>query len=204
VQSKCQKILNQANIKVDGSPSTRTPMGFNSTYIAMDDRQKSGLESSWSNTPAGAFAVERPRSPRSWPGSSSGSAKPVWNLSGVATVLYQLPELLTPDPARTVWIVEGEKDVDRLRLLGEVATCSPMGAGKWFDDYVDPLRDRICRIIQDKDEPGRQHTLRGKALSVSIVQLPGLPDRGDVSDFLDSGHTMSSWHWLKRLPSGNR
>jgi putative DNA primase/helicase len=122
--------------------------------------------------------------------------KPVWNLSGVATVLYQLPELITADPTRTVWIAEGEKDVDRLRLLGEVATCNPMGAGKWFDNYAEPLRDRICRILPDNDEPGRQHaekiarTLRGKALSVAIVELPGLPDKGDVSDFLDSGGTL--------------
>jgi putative DNA primase/helicase len=126
----------------------------------------------------------------------SSNGKPIWNLNGVTTILYQLPELLTADPTRTVWIVEGEKDVDRLRLLGEVATCNPMGAGKWFEHYADPLRDRICRIIEDSDEPGRQHaqkiarSLRGKALSVAIVELPGLPDKGDASDFLNAGGTI--------------
>jgi predicted P-loop ATPase len=143
--------------------------------------------------------------------------KPVWNLSGVATVLYQLPELLTADPTRTVWIVEGEKDVDRLRFLGEVATCNPMGAGKWFEHYADPLRDRICRILPDNDQAGRDHaekiarTLRGKAMSAAIVELPGLPNKGDVSDFFDAGGTLEQlitlakaapeWEPPKRVPT---
>src|SRR6266540_381329 len=39
----------------------------------------------------------------------------VWNLQGVRRVLYGLPELIAADPDAIVWIVEGEKDVDRLR-----------------------------------------------------------------------------------------
>jgi putative DNA primase/helicase len=37
-----------------------------------------------------------------------------WGLSGTRLVLYRLPELLAADPALTVFVVEGEKDADRL------------------------------------------------------------------------------------------
>jgi hypothetical protein len=52
----------------------------------------------------------------------------IWNLRGVETVLYRLPEVL--EAARsggTVYVVEGEKDADRLASLGRTGTTSPMG-----------------------------------------------------------------------------
>src|SRR5262249_4605553 len=48
-----------------------------------------------------------------------------WNLRGVQTVLYCWPELAAADPDEWVFVAEGEKDVDRLRALGLVATCNP-------------------------------------------------------------------------------
>ncbi|MDP6494877.1 MAG: hypothetical protein QGI09_05565, partial [Dehalococcoidia bacterium] len=58
-----------------------------------------------------------------------------WNLEGVRRVLYRLPELLGADPSEPVFIVEGEKDVDRLAGLGLVATTNPMGVKKWRPEY---------------------------------------------------------------------
>ncbi len=125
-------------------------------------------------------------------------------LGKTETVLYRLPELLAADPDRPVWIVEGEKDVDRLGTLNRLATCNPMGALKWRDHYSGVLRGRHCNIIPDNDPPdakypegkGRQHaqqvaqSLHGKAASVKVVELPGLPSEGDVSDFLNAGGTV--------------
>lgn len=117
----------------------------------------------------------------------------VWTLQGVRRVLYRLPELLAADPAATVWICEGEKDVDRLRSLGLIATCNPMGAGKWLDEYSDFLIDRDCIVIEDNDQPGRGHaesvcqSLFGKASKVRKLSFPNLPEHGDVSDWLDAG-----------------
>ena len=54
-----------------------------------------------------------------------------WSLKGVKRVLYRLPELMSADPAKPVFVVEGEKDADNLIQLGLVATTNPMGAGKW-------------------------------------------------------------------------
>src|SRR5262249_55986873 len=65
-----------------------------------------------------------------------------WGLDGVRPVLYRLPELLAAHPISIVYLAEGEKDVDRLRASGLVASCNPMGAGKWRDEYSAYLAGR--------------------------------------------------------------
>ncbi|MDD5050968.1 MAG: AAA family ATPase [Candidatus Pacebacteria bacterium] len=119
----------------------------------------------------------------------------IWNLEGVRRVLYRLPELLRVNPADWVFIVEGEKDVDRLYDEGLVATTCPMGAGKWDDNYSEFLNDRSkVVVIPDNDEPGRRHarqvaeSLARVGVKARILELPGLPEKGDVSDWLDAGH----------------
>lgn len=125
-----------------------------------------------------------------------------WNLNGTRRVLYRLGQLLAAKPAQTVLIVEGEKDVDRCAEIGLVATTNAGGAGKWRDEYSEHFRDRKVVILPDIDEPGRKHaqqvanSLHGIAASVKVVELPGLPDKGDVSDWLNNGGTVSE---LKNL-----
>jgi len=118
------------------------------------------------------------------------------NLEGVRRVLYMLPELLAADPGRTtVFIVEGEKDVERLQALGFVATCNPGGAGKWMAEYNDYFRGRSVVIIVDNDDAGRSHAmgvahhLRGLPRVIKWLELPDLEQHGDVSDWLDDGGT---------------
>jgi hypothetical protein len=120
----------------------------------------------------------------------------VWNLDNTRRVLYRLLELWDADPTAWVFLPEGEKDCDRLVGLGLVVTCNPMGAGKWKDDYADALAARRCCILPDNDEPGRHHAetvaaslTRHGATEVKVLTLPGLPDKGDVSDWLNAGHT---------------
>lgn len=112
-------------------------------------------------------------------------------------VLYRLPELLSADPADPVFSPEGEKDVLKLIALGLVATCNPGGAGNWprQKGFSKPLSGRSVVILPDNDQAGRNHALdvagkiHGLAASIKIVELPGLPDKGDVSDWLASGGT---------------
>src|SRR5262249_10330511 len=119
----------------------------------------------------------------------------LWKLNGVRRVLYRLPELLSGDESEMVWVAEGEKDVDRLVSLGLVATTNPSGAGKWRDEYSQLLCGRDVVIPEDNDEPGRKHaqqvaqSLNGVARTVRILTLPGLPAKGDVSDWLDAAGT---------------
>lgn len=120
------------------------------------------------------------------------------NTQGVRRVLYRLPEIIAANPGATVFIVEGEKDVDRLRGLGLEATTNPRGAGKWRDEYSDFLVKREVVILPDNDDTGRSHaldiakSLHGKASSIRILELPNLPKGGDVSDWLDAGGDESS------------
>lgn len=123
-------------------------------------------------------------------------------LGDVARVLYHLPEI---QGQPEVFIVEGEKDVDRLRAAGLVATCNPMGAGKWTDVHTQQIvAARVARVvvIGDNDRAGQAHAtavvtaLAASGPDVRLLQLPGLPPvrekhGEDVSDWLDQGHTVA-------------
>jgi hypothetical protein len=124
-----------------------------------------------------------------------------WSVKGMRVVPYRLRELLAA-PAQPVFIVEGEKDADTLARFGLVATCNACGAGKWTAEHSAFLRGRRVIVLPDNDEAGRNHALQvaqslhGIAEWVRIVQLPGLPDKGDVSDWVAAGGTKEE---LKRL-----
>ncbi|WP_165069959.1 DUF3987 domain-containing protein [Paludisphaera rhizosphaerae] len=124
------------------------------------------------------------------------------DLEGVAPILYRLPELNSAAPSARVYVAEGEKDSDRLGSLGLVVTTNPMGAGKWKATYNASLEGRDVVVLPDADEVGRSHaravaeSLAGTAASVKILELPGLPHKGDVSDWLDAGGTVDE---LERL-----
>ncbi len=128
----------------------------------------------------------------------------IFNLKGVERVLFRLPELLAADPAAVVYLVEGEKKVDLLRSLGFVATCNVGGSkGKWLSSYTKALAGRNVVILPDNDpinpgtgeRPGHDWAVRilknisGTAASVRIVELPGLPAKGDIVDWIAAGHT---------------
>ena len=127
----------------------------------------------------------------------------IWNLKDTRRVLYRLPDLVSSD-SNPVFIVEGEKDADRLAKGGLTATTNPGGAGKWRSDYNEALKGRDVVILPDNDEAGKKHAekvakaLRLVAASIKIVQLPDLPDKGDISDWLDADHTVED---LQRLIS---
>lgn len=117
-------------------------------------------------------------------------------ISGVRRVLYRLPQLIAGiKREERVLVVEGEKDVNSLRDQGCVATCNPFGAGKWNPEYAPFFRGADVAILPDNDDPGRLHaeqvarTLLGVATSIRIVDLPGMPPKGDVTDWLEAGGT---------------
>jgi hypothetical protein len=120
----------------------------------------------------------------------AGKDKWAWNLQGVRRVLYNLPELLAAPPERPVFVVEGEKDVENLRQIEVLATTNAMGAGKWLPEYGEALRGRHVVVLPDNDRAGREHaeavarSLDGVAASVLVVEPPGLPEKGNVSDWL--------------------
>lgn len=129
-------------------------------------------------------------------------AEPIATLGDVRRVLYRLPELIKADTNEPVYIPEGEKDVDTLARLGLVATCNVGGAAKggthnkkWVPEYTRFLKGRHIVILPDNDSDGESHAetlvkhLIGNAASIKVVLLPELPEKGDTTDWIESGHT---------------
>lgn len=127
-----------------------------------------------------------------------------YKLDGVRRVPYRLTEILS-DQSRPVFIVEGEKDADRLAKEGLIATTNSGGAGKWLPEFGEYLRDRDIIILPDNDPPGRNHAidvatkLSGVARSIKVVDLPDLEPKGDVSDWLADHHSIDDLQALVNM-----
>lgn len=135
-----------------------------------------------------------------------------WNLNGTRRVLYRLPRVREALAAgRDVWIVEGEKDVHAIEDAGGVATCNPMGAGKWTDELAEQLQGaRRVHIVVDRDRddkrgadgltPGERHAL---AIAESLPRVAGVassdvellwPRAGkDAADHFAAGHGLDDF-----------
>lgn len=121
----------------------------------------------------------------------------IWDLSTppVRRVLYRLQFLKGQEE---VYYVEGERDVNSLTSLGITATTNPGGAGKWNDEWTTQLQAAGVKqvvVLPDNDPPGEAQALRvvtacqSAKMKVKIVRLEGLPEKGDVTDWLNAGHT---------------
>lgn len=140
------------------------------------------------------FRIERQGEPKTFR-QATRRADGLWTPSaaGVEHVPYRLFELRKKVAHDQVFVVEGEKDVDRLASLGFLATCNAGGANKWPDELTQHFKGYEVYIIEDNDDAGRKHAqlvaskLHVVASSVRVVTLPDLPPKGDVSDWLDAG-----------------
>lgn len=144
------------------------------------------------------FKQRRPDSKGGW----------IWDLKGVRLVLYRLPELCRRTN-ETIFVCEGEKDADALAALGLPATCNPMGAGKWRDEYAQMFPGRRVVVITDNDprtdERGQPHYKGQKhagAVAESLlrhncqVRILELPRGKDTSEWLSAGGTADELHTL--------
>lgn len=141
------------------------------------------------------FAVDRYEAPgcrkaiRQWHVDSNG--KRINNIKSLRRIPFMLPELVR---AKRVFIVEGEQKVRTLVAWGLSATCNSGGAGKWRAEYNVYFKDKHVVVLPDNDEPGRGHAshivkgLLPVAASVKVVELPGLPPKGDIVDWEQDGH----------------
>lgn len=128
-------------------------------------------------------------------------------LGGVDRTLYRLPQIRHAiDNGQLVYIVEGEKDADRLHRLGHAATCNSGGAGKFTDQMADLLDGAVrVHVIADDDEPGRAHATHISQLleARGIPHDVWLPLEGkDVSDHLNRGHQLEQLRpWTPGQPA---
>ena len=117
-----------------------------------------------------------------------------WKLGDTRLVPYRLPEVIEAvSMGRRIFVVEGEKDADALAAEGVPATTNPMGAGKWRDEYSAHFKGADVVVLPDNDDVGRSHaetvagSLTAAGARVWVVALPGVPEKGDVSDWLEAG-----------------
>ena len=100
------------------------------------------------------------------------------------------------EKGQTVFVVEGEKDVDTLQSLGYIATTKPNGAkNHWTSNFIEPLKDLNVVVLLDNDEAGADcgkmaiTALLDVTASLKVIPsaslYPELPNKGDISDILD-------------------
>ncbi|WP_250972458.1 AAA family ATPase [Agrobacterium rosae] len=113
-----------------------------------------------------------------------------WLSGRLEPMLYRSHEIASnlTDP---VFVVEGEKDADRLAEFGYLATTVPNGS--WPED-ISILSGRIVYVLADNDPAGDKKATdairRLSSVATSYrIDLPDLPEKGDVSDWLDAGNT---------------
>jgi hypothetical protein len=184
-------------------------------------RMEDGSVDARTGKPKKTFVQRRKPLPSDPPGDVKGGW--VWKRDDVVRVVpYRLPEIgdaLAQD--LLVFIVEGEKAADRLAALGVPATCNPGGAGKWPQELTEHFGGAHIVILPDNDPqvltpkgepkfredgspvfPGQDHAelvareLLPVAASVRILDLPGLPDKGDVDDWIEAGGTADALYDL--------
>ena len=117
-------------------------------------------------------------------------------------VLYNQPRVVT---ANVIAVCEGEKDADNVAQCGLWAerttlrlatTCNFDGAwrpgekSKWLPAYNVYFAGKFVIVFADNDENGETwaqavaQNVHPYAHTVKIIRLPGLPAKGDVSDWL--------------------
>lgn len=142
-----------------------------------------------------------------------------WRLAGAAwrplgdarRVLFRLPAVLSHIEANSrapIYVVEGEKDVEAVEAAGGCATCNPMGAGKWRDEYSEALRGaRRVVIVADRDQPGENHaryvrdSLAAVGLAAELVQAR---EGKDAADHLAGDHGLDQFEAVPAEPEAAR
>jgi len=105
--------------------------------------------------------------------------------------LYRLPDLAN---AKRVYVCEGEKAAEAAWSIGLIATTSAQGCKSAHKTDWTPLAGKEVIILPDNDEAGREYadtvarilgSLTPKP-DVKIVNLPEVPEGGDIVEFIDA------------------
>lgn len=127
-----------------------------------------------------------------------------WGQGGESRVPYHQARLRAAVAAgKAVAVPEGEKDVATLERAGWVATTNSGGAGIWPSEFGEQFKGAsLVVILPDNDDAGRGHAAKVAAslarvgVPYVIVNLPDLPEKGDVSDWFAAGHTSDEFETI--------
>lgn len=128
-----------------------------------------------------------------------------WKTAGIRQVPYRLPDLIEAVKNNVIiFVTEGEKAADRLLDMGIPATTNARGAKKWVEELNMHFKGARVVILPDNDEVGREHAdlvgrnLEGIARDIRVLNLPGIPQKGDVVEWLDAGGQLEDLYDLAR------
>lgn len=111
--------------------------------------------------------------------------------------LFNLPALLSSsETAEPVYICEGEKACQTGSEIGLTCTGSAHGAKSPERTDWTPLHGKDIVILPDNDEAGFAYAETVASLacqvganSIKVVNLPDLPEKGDIVEYLENGGT---------------
>jgi len=140
------------------------------------------------------FQQRRPGENGSW----------IWNLGNTRRVLYRLPSILQGKQSPII-LHEGEKAVEAAVLAGLPGLHSTTAGGSNASRHTDfgPVKGRDVIICPDNDEPGEHYlhevaklVIAAGATSVKVLRLPGLPQKGDVVEWIQAEGTPEAFAML--------
>jgi RecA-family ATPase len=97
---------------------------------------------------------------------------------------YRLPDLMAAPRDAVIYVAEGERKADKLAGWGLFATSS-----KDLPADLSVFSGRTVAILPDNDNQGAKiagdllRALEGVAERAFLIELPGLPDKGDIIDW---------------------
>lgn len=122
-----------------------------------------------------------------WLSGLDGVDRLPYRFTDLCKAAEQAREAGTPEPP--IYFVEGERKADKLAGMGFLATAIAFGAQGWVEDYGEAFSGSTVVMLPDNDVPGRNFARTVKTGieeyggKVSILELPGLPPKGDIIDW---------------------
>jgi 5S rRNA maturation endonuclease (ribonuclease M5) len=116
-----------------------------------------------------------------------------WGAGDTPKLLYRLPRVQEAiETGQTIYVVEGERDVQTLETLGLYATTNAGGAGKFTEQHAQQLAGASnIIIIADADQPGLDHAQRVAAeinwLGITHQTVQPATGHKDVTDHIRAG-----------------
>ena len=117
------------------------------------------------------------------------------HLNGHQPTLYRLSKVLAAvAEGRTIWLVEGEKDVHAIEALGEIATTAPMGAANLASCDLTPLYGATVIVVVDRDEAGARWAAEVRKALGGHAQLTFVQAKvgKDAADHIAAGHSLDN------------
>lgn len=123
-----------------------------------------------------------------------------WTSGKFEPLVYHLPEVAAAIAAgQIVYLVEGEKDADTAKSVGQVGTTNAQGAGQFRQEHAEQLRGAAVVQVVDRDIAGYRHAIKVRALLqpagedalVASYQCVESTSHKDFTEHVQAGKTIA-------------